>query len=145
MSELPRERLLLANIAIAAVEGMLDDTRAYVGEREAFGAPLMKLQTIRHTMAELLTEAKVARAFMNQCMAELEAGTLDTATASMAKMVTTELQFSAADRCLQLHGGYGFMREYPISRHFVDARAQRIYGGTSEIMKEIISKAWLGT
>jgi len=126
------------------MEGALEITVKYLHEREAFGAPLSKLQTIRHKIAEMTTEAKVNRAYVNQCLVLLENNQLSTADASIAKLSSTEAQGRIADGCLQLFGGYGYMEEYPISRAFTDARVQRIYGGTSEIMKEIISKDVLG-
>ena len=144
MAELPRERLMLANVAIAACEGMLARTMAYAGERSLFGRTLTAFQTARHRFAEMLTETAVCRAYIDQCVRRLIAGELDTVAASMAKLSATETQGRVADQCLQLHGGYGYMTEYPIARDFVDARVQRIYGGASEIMKEIIAKGVLG-
>lgn len=144
MAELPRERLMLAQVAIAAVEGMIDWTVDYMGERALFGRHLKDFQVPRHRIADMATQARITRAFVDLCAARLEQGTLDTASASMAKLAATELQWSVADDCVQLHGGYGYMTEYPIARAFVDARVQRIYGGTSEIMREIIAKAVLG-
>lgn len=144
MAELPRERLMLANVAIAAVEGMLDQTIAYAHGRTLFGRPLSAFQVPRHRFADLLTQARAVRALVDQCVDRVVGGTLDAATASMAKLAATELQWTVADACLQLHGGYGYMSEYPIARAFVDARVQRIYGGTSEVMREIIAKAYLG-
>jgi acyl-CoA dehydrogenase len=140
MKELPRERLTIAISAVAAIEGALDLTIQYVKERMTFGKPLSEFQNTRFKIAEMKTEARVNRAFVNECLVLLEKGQLDTETASMAKLSATEAQGKIVDQCLQLFGGYGFMREYPIGRAFVDARVQRIYGGTSEIMKEIISK-----
>ena len=144
MNELPRERLVLASGAIAAVEGALAWTIDYVAERQLFGQSLAKFQNTRFKLAEMLTEARVTRAFIDHCTDLLIAGTLDTATASMAKLKASELQGDVTDGCLQLFGGYGYMREYPIGRAFVDARIQRIYGGTSEVMKEIIARDLLG-
>ncbi|MEW8986644.1 MAG: acyl-CoA dehydrogenase family protein [Bacillus sp. (in: firmicutes)] len=144
MKELPRERMTLAVGACAAMEGALEITIKYLHEREAFGKALSKLQVIRHKMAEMTTEAKINRAFTNQCLAQLANNELSAADASIAKLSTTEAQGRVVDGCLQLFGGYGYMEEYPISRIYVDARVQRIYGGTSEIMKEIISKDVLG-
>lgn len=144
MKELPRERTILAVGACGAMEGALELTIKYMEEREAFGKPLSKLQVIRHKIAEMTTEAKVNRAYVNQCLALLEKHQLSTADASIAKLSTTEAQGRIVDGCLQIFGGYGYMEEYPISRAYVDARIQRIYGGTSEIMKEIISKDILG-
>ncbi|NNF78100.1 MAG: acyl-CoA dehydrogenase [Rhizobiales bacterium] len=144
MNELPRERLTLATCALAAVEGALQWTINYVQEREAFGQPIAKFQNTRFKIAEMVTEARSLRAFIDECTRLLSDGQLDTATASMAKLKATELQGEVTDGCLQLFGGYGYMREFPISRAFVDARVQRIYGGTSEIMKEIIARDVLG-
>lgn len=140
MNELPRERITLAVGACGAMEGALTITIQYLEEREAFGKRLNEFQTIRHKIAEMVTEAKVNRAFVEQCLRLLENNQLSTADASIAKLSTTEAQGRIVDGCLQLFGGYGYMKEYPISRAYVDARVQRIYGGTSEIMKEIISK-----
>ncbi|MCP5083499.1 MAG: acyl-CoA dehydrogenase [Alphaproteobacteria bacterium] len=144
MNELPRERLTLATCALAAVEGALQWTINYVQERETFGQPIAKFQNTRFKIAEMATEARSLRAFIDECTRLLSNGQLDTATASMAKLKATELQGEVTDGCLQLFGGYGYMREFPISRAFVDARVQRIYGGTSEIMKEIIARDVLG-
>lgn len=140
MTELPRERITLAVGACGAMDGALETTIQYLQEREAFGKPLNQLQVIRHKVAEMITEAKVNRAFVNQCLRLMEANQLSTVDASIAKLSSTEAQGRIADGCLQLFGGYGYMKEYPISRAYTDARVQRIYGGTSEIMKEIISK-----
>ena len=144
MNELPRERLILAVSAIAACEGMIERTRAYVQERTAFGKPIASFQNTRFKLAELHALTVANRAFVDQCISEYEQGKLTAVTASMVKLTTTELQGRVADECLQLFGGYGYMQEYPISRDFVDARIQRIYGGTSEIMKEIIARDLLG-
>ena len=144
MKELPRERLIAAIGAQAAMEGALDLTVTYVNERSAFGQPISDFQNTRFRIAEMVTEARVNRAFVNECLALFAAGELDTETASMAKLSCSEAQGKVIDGCLQLFGGYGFMTEYPIARAFVDARIQRIYGGTSEIMKEIISRGIFG-
>jgi alkylation response protein AidB-like acyl-CoA dehydrogenase len=143
MGELQRERLSLAIGAVAAAEGVLAETIEYVKERHAFGAPLAALQNTKFKLAEAATDIRVHRAFVDECKSLLMNGELDVATASMAKVATTEMQGRVADSCLQLYGGYGFMREYGVSRAFVDARVQRIYGGTSEIMKELISRSLL--
>jgi alkylation response protein AidB-like acyl-CoA dehydrogenase len=144
MNELQRERLALGIGAVAAAEGVLEEAVAYVSERKAFGAPLAELQNTRFRLAEAATDIRVHRAFVDECMRLFMQGELDVATASMAKVATTEMQGRVADTCLQLYGGYGYMREYGVSRAFVDARVQRIYGGTSEIMKELISRSLLG-
>ncbi len=143
MTELPRERLGLAVGAVAAMEGALAMTADYVNERQAFGAPLSKLQNTRFRMADMQTEYRLNRAFINECIESFNTGSLDAATASMAKFASTEAQCRVVDGCLQLFGGYGYMREYPISRMYADARVQRIYGGTSEIMRELIARAVL--
>ncbi len=143
MTELPRERLALALGAVAAMEGALQMTADYVNERQAFGAPLSKLQNTRFRIADMQTEYRLNRAFVNECIDQFNAGALDAATASMAKFATTEAQGRVVDGCLQLFGGYGFMKEYPISRAYADARVQRIYGGTSEIMRELIARSVL--
>jgi acyl-CoA dehydrogenase len=140
MQELPQERLLVAIAAIGACEAAVQWTLDYVRERRAFNQPLSAQQTIRHRLAELATETAVGRAFLDDCLAKHLEGRLDTATASMAKYWTSELQFRVLDGCVQLFGGYGYMREYPIARAWADARVQRIYGGTTEIMKEIIAR-----
>jgi acyl-CoA dehydrogenase len=143
MTELPRERLALAVGAVAAMEGVLAMTVDYVNERQAFGAPLSKLQNTRFKMAEMHTEYRLNNAFINECIGKYNAGELDAATASMAKFSSTEAQCRVVDGCLQMFGGYGYMKEYPISRAYADARIQRIYGGTSEIMRELIARAVL--
>ena len=143
MGELQRERLALAIGAVAAAEGILDETINYVKERKAFGAPLAELQNTRFKIAEAATDARIHRSFIEECKQLFMAGELDVATVSMAKASATEMQGRVADTCLQLHGGYGFMREYGVSRAYVDARVQRIYGGTSEIMRELISRSLL--
>ncbi|WP_304640363.1 acyl-CoA dehydrogenase family protein [Pseudomonas sp.] len=144
MQELPRERLMIGALAVAAARGALDLTIAYVQERELFGQKLSQLQNTRFELARLETECRVNQAFIDQCIAAYERGELDAATASMAKYSATEMQCRVTDGCLQLFGGYGYSSEYPISRAFVDARVQRIYGGTSEVMKEIIARSILG-
>lgn len=144
MKELPRERLTIAIGAIGAIDGALELTIQYVKERQAFGKSISDFQNTRFKIAEMVTEARVNRAFVNECMDLLAKGELETETASMAKLSCTEAQGRITDNCLQLFGGYGYMREYPIARAFVDARIQRIYGGTSEIMKQIIGKGIFG-
>ena len=144
MNELPRERLTLAIGSLGALEGALQWTIDYIQERQVFGQPLAKFQNSRFKIAEMMTEARALRAFVDECTLLLSAHQLDTATASMAKLKSSELQGEIIDGCLQLFGGYGYMREFPIGRAFVDARVQRIYGGTSEVMKEIIARDILG-
>jgi len=140
MQELPRERLMLAIGAQASSEGMLDITIDYTKDRGAFGQKIADFQNTRFVLADLATKVRVQKAFVDQCVGLLADKKLDTATASMAKLHSSELQGQVADACLQFFGGYGYMTEYRIAREFVDARVQRIYGGTSEIMKEIISR-----
>ena len=140
MNNLPQERLSLAVGAVAAAEGVLAETLDYVKQRSAFGAPISGLQNTQFVLAELATEIDVARTYLDDCIAEHLTGQLTAARAARLKWWTTELQVRTADRCLQLHGGYGYMREYAVSRAFVDARIQTIYGGTTEIMKTIIAK-----
>jgi len=140
MNELPQERLLVAIAAVGAMESGLRWTCEYVQERKAFGAPLADKQVVRHALAQAYGDVQVARSFLKDCLQRHLRGELDTATASVAKFWTTEMQFSVLDRCVQLFGGYGYMAEYPIARAWADARVQRIYGGTTEIMKEIVAR-----
>jgi long-chain-acyl-CoA dehydrogenase len=140
MANLPQERLALAVGAVAAAEGVLAETLDYVSARKAFGSPIAGFQNSQFVLAELATELDIARTYLDDCIAEHLGGDLTAARAARLKWWTTELQVRVADRCLQLHGGYGYMREYPVSRAFVDARIQTIYGGTTEIMKTIIAK-----
>jgi len=144
MQELARERLVIGALGVAAARGALDLTVAYCQERVLFGQKLAQLQNTRFEMARMETEYRINKAFVDQCINEYVAGTLDAATASMAKYSATEMQCRVTDGCLQLFGGYGYTSEYPISRAFADARVQRIYGGTSEIMKEIIARSIFG-
>jgi len=141
MEQLPWERMQIAIGAVAASQAAIDWTVDYVKERKVFGQPVAVFQNTRFTLAELQTEVQVARVFVDKCMELLLAGSLDTATASMAKYWCSDLQFKVMDECVQLHGGYGYMWEYPITRAWADARVQRIYGGTNEIMKELISRS----
>jgi alkylation response protein AidB-like acyl-CoA dehydrogenase len=141
MENLPQERLSIAVGAVAAVERVLSLTVEYVTSRKAFGRPVGSFQNTRFVLAELQTEATVARTFVDECVRQLDTGELTATDAAMAKWWTTELQNKAADRCLQLHGGYGYMDEYPVSKAWRDARVQSIYGGTNEIMKEIIGRS----
>lgn len=144
VDELPRERLTLAVGAVGAVDGMIAMTIDYVKNRKAFGQPLSSFQNTRFEIADMQTQADVVHAYVNHCAAAYAQGRMDVPMAAKVKLAATEMQFRTADRCLQLFGGYGYMSEYPISRHFTDARVQRIYGGTSEIMKEVIARALLG-
>ncbi|WP_433544825.1 acyl-CoA dehydrogenase family protein [Streptomyces sp. CA-294286] len=144
MTHLAQERMGIAVAGIAAAEHLLEITTQYVKEREAFGRPLAKLQHIRFEIAEMATECAVTRTFLDRCIVDHRDGQLDAVHASMAKWWATELQKRVADRCLQLHGGYGYMSEYRIARAFTDGRIQTIYGGTTEIMKEIIGRSLLG-
>jgi acyl-CoA dehydrogenase len=141
MEELPWERLQIAITAVANAEAAIDWTTTYVKERKAFGQAIGNFQITRFKLAEMKTEVQIARVFVDKCTEMLMNKTLDTATASMAKYWTTDLQCKVLDECVQLHGGYGYMWEYPIARSFADARVQRIYGGTNEIMKEVISRS----
>ena len=141
MADLPYERCFLGVAAVAAMEGALAATLAYVRERQAFGKPIAEFQNTRFKLAEVATITKVARTFIDRCVVELVAGKLDTATASMAKTWCSEMQGKVVDECLQLFGGYGYMNEFLIGRMYVDARVQRIYGGSNEIMKEVIARA----
>ncbi len=141
MGDLPYERLIIGITALAGMEGAYLATLDYVRERKAFGKPIADLQNTRFKLAEVATQIQVGRAFIDRCVEQLVAGKLDTATASMAKLWASETQGKVLDECLQLFGGYGFMNEYLIARMYADARVQRIYGGTSEIMKEVISRA----
>jgi|SRR5699024_9611334 len=144
MNELPRERIILAIGAVAACEGMLERTIDYVQERKAFGVSVSQFQNTRFKLAQLQAEVDINKAYINQSIEAYDKGELTAVQASIAKYTTTELQCKVADECLQLHGGYGYMKEYAISRDYVDARIQRIYGGTSEIMLEIIARDILG-
>ncbi|MDN4589854.1 acyl-CoA dehydrogenase [Xenophilus aerolatus] len=141
MSDLPYERLIIGLSALACMEGAYEATLAYVRERKAFGKPIADMQNTRFKLAEVATQIMVGRAFIDRCVEQLVAGTLDTATASMAKLWGSEAQGRVLDELVQLHGGYGFMNEYMVTRMYADARVQRIYGGTSEIMKEVIARA----
>ncbi|HEX5542535.1 MAG TPA: acyl-CoA dehydrogenase family protein [Micromonospora sp.] len=141
MANLPRERLGIAVAAVAAAERLLVITLDYARSREAFGRPIGRFQHNRFLLAELDTEITIARTFLNHCIAEFNAGRLSVVDAAKAKWWTTELQNRVADRCVQLHGGYGYMLEYPVARAWLDSRVQTIYGGTTEIMKEIIGRS----
>nr|WP_244570871.1 acyl-CoA dehydrogenase family protein [Stappia sp. TSB10GB4] len=141
MEQLPQERLLVAVQAMAAIERALALTLDYVKERQAFGKRVLDFQNTQFKLAELKTEATIGQVFVNDCIARHVAGELDGTTASMAKYWTTDLQSKVMDECLQFFGGYGYMNEYPISRLYADARVQRIYAGTNEIMKVLIARS----
>ncbi|KAL2099823.1 hypothetical protein ACEWY4_004217 [Coilia grayii] len=144
MNELPQERLLIAVMALASCEFMFEETRNYVMQRKAFGKTISHLQTVQHKLAELKTDICVGRAFIDSCLQLHTLKRLDSCTASMAKYWASELQGKVATQCLQLHGGWGYMWEYPIAKAFVDSRVQPIYGGTNEIMKELIARTIVG-
>ncbi|MBC7918350.1 MAG: acyl-CoA dehydrogenase family protein [Rhodoferax sp.] len=141
MEQLPWERLQIAISAVASAQAAIDWTVDYVKERKVFGQPVAAFQNTRYKLAEMQTEVQVARVFVDKCCELVNVDKLDTATASMAKYWTTDLQCKVMDECVQLFGGYGYMWEYPITRAYADARVQRIYGGTNEIMKEVITRS----
>ncbi|HEY0974302.1 MAG TPA: acyl-CoA dehydrogenase family protein [Solimonas sp.] len=144
IDELPRERLVLAVSAVGHAQGALEKTIEYVTTRKAFGQPIAAFQNTRFELAKIKTDIEVHRAFVEKCNAQYADGQLDVPTAAMIKLATTEMEGRVTDACLQLFGGYGYMTEYPISRYWADARIQRIYGGTSEIMKEVIARSLVG-
>ena len=141
MGDLPYERTIIGVTAAAAMEGAYEATLQYTREREAFGQPIAQFQNTKFKLAEIAVNVTAARAYVDRCIEDLVAGRLDTVGASMVKMWSSDLQNKVIDECLQLFGGYGYMNEYLIGRMYVDARIQRIYGGTNEIMKEVISRA----
>jgi alkylation response protein AidB-like acyl-CoA dehydrogenase len=141
VTNLPQERLSIAISGVAAARTALEQTLAYVKERKAFGKPIGSFQNSKFVLAELATEIDIAEHYVDDCVRALNAGELTAVDASKAKWWCTELQGRTVDRCLQLHGGYGYMNEYPIARAFTDARITRIYGGTTEIMKEVIGRS----
>jgi acyl-CoA dehydrogenase len=140
MEQLPWERLQIAISAVAAAQAAIDWTIEYTQDRQVFGKAVANYQNTRYKLAEMQTEVQIARVFVDKCCELVNEDLLDTQTASMAKYWCTDLQCKVMDECVQLHGGYGYMWEYPITRAFADARVQRIYGGTNEIMKEVISR-----
>ena len=140
MSELPTERMSVSVGAIASAQSILQQTIAYTSERKAFGKPIAGFQNTQFKLAEMDTDITVAQVFVDRCLELLVEGKLDDVTAAKVKLMTSELQCKVIDECLQLHGGYGYMMEYPVARAFLDSRVQRIYAGTSEIMKVIISR-----
>ncbi len=141
MEQLPWERLQIAITAVAAAQAAIDWTVAYVKERKVFGQAVSSFQNTRFKLAEMQTEVQIAQVFVDKCTELVLTDKLDTATASMAKYWCSDLQCKVMDECVQLFGGYGYMWEYPITRAYADARVQRIYGGTNEIMKEVITRA----
>lgn len=140
MRELPQERLLIAITAVAMAEAALEWTLDYTRQRQAFGRPLAEFQTSRFKLAEMKTEIQIGRVFLDRCLELHLAGKLDVESAAMAKYWLTELEGRVIDQCLQMHGGYGYMLEYPIARAFADARVHRIYGGSNEIMRELVAR-----
>ena len=141
MTELPYERTIIGVAGVAAIERALALTVEHAKERKAFGQALIEMQNTRFVLAEIKTEATVARIFIDRCVEDMLAGRMDTVRASMAKYWISDLQCKVVDQCVQLFGGYGYMLEYPIAQMYVDARVQRIYGGANEIMKEIIARS----
>jgi acyl-CoA dehydrogenase len=141
MQQLPQERLVIAVTAVAAMDLAVQQTLQYTKERTAFGRPIFGFQNTKFTLADAATEVAVSKAFLDQCIDRHLKGELDVTGAAMAKMWTTERLNKVVDNCLQLFGGYGFMNEYPIAKAWTAARVQRIFGGTTEIMKEIIARA----
>ncbi len=144
MNELPRERLILGVGCVGAADGVLEQTVAYVTDRKAFGKPLSLFQNTRFELADVKTKIELSRALVDKCIDKYIDGTLTNEEASMVKLASSEMQGESVDRCLQLFGGYGYMKEYPIARAYVDARVQRIYGGSSEVMKELIARSLVG-
>ncbi|MGV9664577.1 acyl-CoA dehydrogenase family protein [Nocardia niigatensis] len=140
MQQLPQERLIIAVSGVAGMESALEQTIAYTKDRQAFGKPIFAFQNTKFTLAEVATETRVARVFVDDCLTRHLKGELDIQTVAMAKWWVSDRAMAVADECLQLFGGYGYMTEYPISRMWVDARVQKIYAGTNEIMKEIIAR-----
>src|SRR6202789_1874150 len=141
MGDLPYEGALMAVCAFAPRRGGLAQTVKYVKDRKAFGKSISEFQNTKFKLAEVATKTRIARVFVDDCIAKVVNGTLDTVTASMAKYWITDTQQEVLDECVQLHGGYGYMNEYLVCRMFADSRVQRIYGGTNEIMKELISRS----
>jgi acyl-CoA dehydrogenase len=141
MGDLPYERVLIALAGVASMEGALDETVKYVNERKVFGQPVAAYQNTKFKLAEAVTHTRIARVFVDRCIEQLIKGELDTETAAMAKWWITDMQQKVIDECQQLFGGYGYMNEYMVCRMFADSRVQRIYGGTNEVMKELIARA----
>ena len=143
MQQLPQERLIIGCGAVGAMEGAIERTLAYCNEREAFGNSLMQFQNTRFQLAEAQTKTVVSRAFLDECIGEHLKGELSVEKAAMAKYWLSGTQGEVLDICLQMHGGYGFMQEYAVAEMWTDARVQRIYGGTNEIMKELIARGFV--
>ncbi|GAB3379132.1 acyl-CoA dehydrogenase family protein [Spongiibacter taiwanensis] len=143
MQDLPQERLSVAMTGVATAESILEQTIAYVKERKAFGSPIAAFQNTQFKLAELATEVQVARVYLDRCLELHIEHKFDSVMAAQAKMLCTDMQCKVIDECLQLHGGYGYMWEYPVARAFADARVQRIYAGTNEIMKLIVGRELL--
>ncbi len=144
MEQLPRERLIIAVGGVATMQRAIDETLAYVQQRQIFGKPLMAMQNTRFKLAECQTKLTIARSFVDDCTVRAIAGTLDLSTAAMAKWWVSEMVGQVVDECVQLHGGYGYMNEYPIARLYADNRVGRIYGGSNEVMKELIARTMEG-
>ena len=144
MQQLPRERLIIGVGAVATMQRAVDETLAYVQQRQIFGKPLMAMQNTRFKLAECQTKLTIARSFVDDCIVRSLNDTLDLATAAMAKWWVSEMMGQVVDECVQLHGGYGYMNEYPIARLYADARVGRIYGGSNEVMKELIARTMDG-
>ncbi|MER7211826.1 acyl-CoA dehydrogenase family protein [Streptosporangium sp. NPDC000239] len=142
MANLPQERLSIAVMAVASAEAVLAQTIEYCRSRTAFGRSIGSFQNTRFVLAELDTELEIARHYVDRCVLALNSGELSAVDAAKAKWWTTELQNKVIDRCLQLHGGYGYMMDYPVAKAWIDSRVQTIYGGTTEIMKEIIGRSF---
>ena len=140
MEELPRERINIAVRAFTSAQRGFELTADYVKERTAFGKQVIEFQTCSHALADIKADLTVGRAYLDQCLRRIVSGELSSAEAAVAKLWMAEMEWRTLDRCLQLHGGYGYMLEYPISRLFLDARSRRIYGGTSEIMRDVIAR-----
>jgi len=144
MEQLPRERLIIGVGGVATMQRAIDETLAYVQQRHIFGKPLMAMQNTRFKLAECQTKLTIARSFVDDCIVRSLAGTLDLATAAMAKLWVSESVCQVIDDCVQMHGGYGYMNEYPIARLYADHRVGRIYGGSNEVMKELIARSMEG-
>ncbi len=144
MEQLPRERLIIGVGGVATMQRAIDETLAYVQQRQIFGKPLMAMQNTRFKLAECQTKLSIARSFVDDCIVRSLNNTLDLATAAMAKWWVSEMMGQVVDECVQLHGGYGYMMDYPIARLYADARVGRIYGGSNEVMKELIARTMDG-